>query len=65
MLVKHLIRELEKMPPDLPVYTEGCDCWGDTYAIKREGGDVLIQRSENKGVSYKNENDTPVRTSGL
>lgn len=33
MTVAQLIKELEKMPPDLPVVSEGCDCDGDVMSL--------------------------------
>jgi len=61
MLVKHLIRELEKFDAEAEVYTEGCDCSGDTYAVELDAdGTVLIQRSDGKNDDYDNKADTPV-----
>lgn len=61
MLVKHLIRELQKCNPNAQVITEGCDCYGDTYrvVVDTETGKAEIERSDNKhDPGYKNEQDT-------
>lgn len=34
MTVAELITELQKMPPDLEVTTEGCDCYGDVGSVE-------------------------------
>ena len=72
MLKEHLIRELLKIEGNPEIWTEGCDCHGDTFCVeKQENGTVLIRRSdyllyqENKKkkpidrISYDNKNDTP------
>ena len=68
MKVKHLIRELQKCDPELEVATEGCDCYGDTFAVvirepergRRDFRDVVICRSnEVAGPVYDNTADTP------
>jgi hypothetical protein len=47
MTVKELIAELEKMPPDAEVLTEGCDCLGDAKAVTLwRDGTVRIERTE-------------------
>lgn len=33
MTVAELIEELKKMPQDIEVYTEGCDCDGDVTKV--------------------------------
>lgn len=37
---------LEIENQDLPVYTEGCDCWGDagSVSLNEDGRSVLIER---------------------
>jgi hypothetical protein len=35
MTVLELITALSKYPQDLPVITEGCDCYGNCVGIKR------------------------------
>ncbi len=39
MTVKELIEALQKLPPDLVVWHEGCDCYGeaDKVEIRLEG----------------------------
>lgn len=61
MLVKHLIRELQKCNPEARVITEGCDCTGDTYSLAPEskGRWVEISRSERYTKKYDNGSDTP------
>ena len=64
MLVKHLIRELQKCPPDAPVSTEGCDCYGESYAVKVESDGVSIIRNplpsfDTAYREYDNTQDTP------
>lgn len=44
MKVKELIVELEKCNPEKEVWTEGCDCWGNTVKIKEDADTVLIER---------------------
>ena len=46
MLVWHLINELQKHNPELPVETEGCDCLGDTASVMEMDNIVVICRSE-------------------
>lgn len=63
MLVKHLIRELQKCDPELPVETEGCDCYGDTYFVEQNESLVCIQRSDfivRFPDKYDNTLDTPL-----
>lgn len=58
MLVKHLIRELQHCNPDSEVWTEGCDCIGETYSVSHEtDGSVMINRPA-RGI-YQNGEDTP------
>lgn len=53
--VKQLIQKLKKLPQDLLVLADGCDCWGhadDAKVVKAGGGwgdvdTVLIVREEN------------------
>lgn len=45
LTVGELIAELQKMPQDLPVITEGCDCLGDAYSVSNEREYVCINRS--------------------
>lgn len=60
MRVKHLIRELHRCDPEAEVLTEGCDCYGDSYALDTsEAGEVLIQRSAMCDTAYQNSDDTP------
>lgn len=42
MRVIDLIRALEKMPHELEVYTEGCDCFGDVdrVGLEYDGNEV-------------------------
>ncbi len=43
--VAELIVELQKMPQDAPVYTEGCDCIGTAVGVEiQQDGDVWITR---------------------
>ena len=66
MLVKHLIRELNKFSHDVEVMTEGCDCYGDTYCVRwldEDRDTVMIQRSggfDFNDSTYVNSNDTPL-----
>lgn len=49
-----LIAELQKFPPDSPVITEGCDCYGSALTIRtlelgkdEEGpAQILIERDQ-------------------
>ena len=70
MKVKHLIAELQKCDPELPVETEGCDCIGDTCLVRAVDGVVYITRSQDAGLfgtegshgdfdDYENDQDTP------
>lgn len=63
MLVKHLIRELQKCNPEARVWTEGCDCTGDSCAVVvDEDGDIEIARSDRfvrYPDQYDNSTDTP------
>ena len=36
MKVSELIAELQKMPQDLRVISEGCDCYGDVGIVERD-----------------------------
>lgn len=62
MLVKHLIRELQKCDPEAEVITEGCDCVGDTFSLAVNGKVVEVSRPD-RYVShpdlYENTSDTP------
>lgn len=60
MKVKHLIRELKKCNPELEVITEGCDCQGDSAAVKRQKTSVLIIRGASLETDepYDNTQDT-------
>ena len=44
-----LIVELQKFSPDLPVLTEGCDCYGDAHRVSEYSGGtdnfLLIERA--------------------
>lgn len=55
MTVKELIEILQEFPPDMPVLTEGCDCYGDAYSVDIiKDGDcsyVLIERKEERQLS--------------
>ena len=46
--VGELIAELEKLPKEAPVFTEGCDCWGTAKDVRVTGSDehtgVIIER---------------------
>lgn len=43
--VSELIALLQVMPPDAPVWSEGCDCWGDCTGVElQDEGGVLILR---------------------
>lgn len=47
MKVYQLIVALQMMPPDAEVYTEGCDCIGDTGNVEiNDVGDVIIGRGK-------------------
>lgn len=63
MKVKHLIRELLKCDPEMPVITEGCDCEGESYRVAIENGGVTICRQhygdEPNNSNYDNSTDTP------
>ena len=64
MKVKHLIRELQKCPPEAEVWTEGCDCQGESFSveIQKRDGSVMINREWDKGPNdeyYDNTHDTP------
>jgi hypothetical protein len=41
MKVKHLIEELMKCDQELDVITEGCDCDGDSYAVKESDRNTI------------------------
>lgn len=34
MTVQELIDALQRLPPDINVLTEGCDCYGDAKAVE-------------------------------
>lgn len=38
MTVAQLIAELQKLPPELKVLTEGCDCTGPCASVSVEAG---------------------------
>lgn len=42
--VSELIAELQKLPPDLPVITEGCDCNGPAGSVWLQYGTAYIRR---------------------
>ena len=48
MTVASLIEALSKCSPDLPVLTEGCDCYGSAFKLSEWSGGstmfVLIER---------------------
>lgn len=48
LTVGGLIEELQKFSKDLPVLTEGCDCYGDAFKLSEYSGGhdnfVLIER---------------------
>lgn len=45
LTVAELIAELQKMPPEARVLTEGCDCTGQATSVRLQGdGTVLIER---------------------
>jgi len=48
LTVAGLIEELSKFNPNLPVLTEGCDCYGNAVTVVEESGGkelfVLIER---------------------
>ena len=45
-IVADLIEALKQMPPNSPVFTEGCDCFGNSISVELEdNGDVLIHRN--------------------
>jgi len=55
MKVKELIAELEKMPPDAEVSTEGCDCYGDVEKVTFHESSVriLLWRDRDKVVAVE------------
>jgi hypothetical protein len=47
LTVKELIKQLQEMPQDAEVYTEGCDCYGDAAGVMQNADNsVLITRTE-------------------
>ena len=69
MTVKELTALLQKVDPDLPVMTEGCDCTGGVggvyiYVFKREKGDekhaYLSRKEEIYGLKGEYESFTKV-----
>ena len=60
MKVAQLIRELQKIPnQELPVRTEGCDCYGNSYRVSYNARRVVIERDDYTRVEYENADDTP------
>jgi hypothetical protein len=43
--VGELIAALQLLPPDMPVKSEGCDCWGEVVAVQVFNGRALIRRN--------------------
>lgn len=60
MLVKHLIRELQKVNPEFQVLTEGCDCFGESAYVAIDATDksISIMRDSSFGRNYNNYEDT-------
>ena len=48
--VAELIEELRKLPPDLPVLTEGCDCDGTAGSVWLDGDRVYVRRSTRESI---------------
>lgn len=59
MLVKNLIRELQKCDPNMEVITEGCDCDGNSIKVTVNNRCVYIEREDYSFKDYKNNQDTP------
>lgn len=59
LTVAQLIAELQKMPPDALVHTEGCDCNGEAASVILDKDLVLIIRPE--GETYY-PRDKPMET---
>ena len=64
MLVKHLIRELQKCNPEAEVTTEGCDCTGDSYNLEITPDGMLVEIGRHDAYvrypdKYDNRTDTP------
>lgn len=59
MNIQQLRKALESFDPDLPVWSEGCDCWGDVAGVRLEQTPrdeppfVLLLRSEPGDGSFK------------
>lgn len=43
MTVKELINELKKFPEDLPVITEGCDCYGPALRVIKDDIENVVE----------------------
>ncbi len=48
--VRELLLQLQRLPPDLEVWNEGCDCYGPVKGAEVQGGHggpcyVLIERN--------------------
>lgn len=55
LTVAQLIAELQKMPADARVRTEGCDCNGDAaFVILDKSGDVMITRAAEESYYLRN-----------
>lgn len=54
MTVAELIAELQKLPPDFAVVTEGCDCYGTAQAvgIDRDYADTTVVIARSKDYAF-------------
>ena len=45
--VTHLIDALTQFPPDMPVWTEGCDCWGNAVRVETWDDKLILIGRDN------------------
>lgn len=53
MKVKHLIRELQKCDPEAEVWTEGCDCTGESHRVEADEDGVTVCRQYAHGGRFR------------
>jgi hypothetical protein len=44
--VRQLVEILMELPLDLPVYVEGCDCWGECSGARTDDGHETSEGTE-------------------